>query len=346
MVFFSAEPSWPLQLRLETELRHWRAAGARPRLLWRDDDAREPTPALDRLLALADGRPLALAVIPSSDDLRPLAARLAQHANIRVGQHGVSHININAGEGPPSEYRGDVTAADMGQAIAAGKARLVDAGLEPAFFTPPWNACHRHLADALSIAGFDQLWAGPERPSPSTPIYLASEVDVLRWRGGPRFRGRARVGSALIKALRRRRLSGDAGEPVGLLTHHLAHDEPTWRFLAWLLAFADRHFDWVALGPAPDSKPARSEPTNPRARRSASAGAASRVVTVLADRHCVATYRITAPNGGGDHSDRAFERAAYLTALAAGLIADEAGPTLSYEVCRVGSPRIADPTPG
>ena len=35
------------------ELARWKAAGHAPAFWWRDDDARRPTPALDRLLALS-----------------------------------------------------------------------------------------------------------------------------------------------------------------------------------------------------------------------------------------------------------------------------------------------------
>src|SRR5216684_8019215 len=62
-------------LDLERELDAWRAAGRSATLWWRDDDAVRPTPALDRLLAIAAGVPLALAVIPGPTGA-PLAERL------------------------------------------------------------------------------------------------------------------------------------------------------------------------------------------------------------------------------------------------------------------------------
>ena len=56
-------------LLLAMELRRWRAAGRKPVLWWRDDDARDDAPALRRLLALAaaTGLPLTLAAIPDGD---------------------------------------------------------------------------------------------------------------------------------------------------------------------------------------------------------------------------------------------------------------------------------------
>ena len=63
---------------LEQELEAWARSGRRATFWWRDDDAVEPSPALDRLLELAaSGRaPLALAVIPARAS-SGLAAQLA-----------------------------------------------------------------------------------------------------------------------------------------------------------------------------------------------------------------------------------------------------------------------------
>jgi hypothetical protein len=62
---------------LTAELDLWSAAERPATLWWRDDDAAEVTPALERLLALADatGVPLALAVVPG----RLMPSRAAPH---------------------------------------------------------------------------------------------------------------------------------------------------------------------------------------------------------------------------------------------------------------------------
>ena len=75
---------------LASELDSWRQARRDATLWWRDDDAVEPTPALERLLSLAaDGAaPLALAVIPARAS-RALADRLAgEGPGVTVLQHG------------------------------------------------------------------------------------------------------------------------------------------------------------------------------------------------------------------------------------------------------------------
>ena len=61
---------------LMRELDGWQAAGGIARFWLRDDDAVEPTAALDRLLGAMNGMPLTLAVIPAFSGAA-LAARLA-----------------------------------------------------------------------------------------------------------------------------------------------------------------------------------------------------------------------------------------------------------------------------
>jgi hypothetical protein len=74
---------------LGAELDAWSAAGRTATLWWRDDDAAEPSAALDRLLGIveAHGTPLTLAVIPAAaqDSLR---RALAGRGGVTPVQHG------------------------------------------------------------------------------------------------------------------------------------------------------------------------------------------------------------------------------------------------------------------
>ena len=229
---------------IEPELRRWRALGARPRIWWRDDDARGPTPALQRLITTAQGRAIALAVIPDGD-LPALADFLQTSPRITVGQHGVDHVNrMNPGQ-TPSEYFGLCTRAGVTALLFNAKARMCDAGLRPRFFTPPWNAIrHGHLAILRSI-GFRHLSAGPNTPTCPGLHSHTSDLDLLRWKPAPRFKGAVRLMNSLAASLARRRRSFLVEHPIGLLTHHLDHDEATWTFLTWILRYADIHFEWV-----------------------------------------------------------------------------------------------------
>jgi hypothetical protein len=69
--------------------------GRKVRFWWRDDDAIEPTPALDRMLELANRHDvdIALAVIPKTAT-EALAERLADEPHALVLQHGWQHQNF------------------------------------------------------------------------------------------------------------------------------------------------------------------------------------------------------------------------------------------------------------
>ncbi len=68
--------------------------GHRVTFWWRDDDAVEPTPALSRLVGLADhfDVPLGLAVIPKFAT-GELPSAITGVPRLRVLQHGWAHVN-------------------------------------------------------------------------------------------------------------------------------------------------------------------------------------------------------------------------------------------------------------
>src|SRR5207302_6327062 len=125
---------------LEQELDAWGAAGRSATLWWRDDDAVSATAELDRLLSLADGVPLAVAVIPgrATDSL---ARRLGACPSLSVLQHGWTHTN----HAPPEDKKAELGAhrpnAIMLDELAIGwrhLAGLFGAQARPVL-TPPWN---------------------------------------------------------------------------------------------------------------------------------------------------------------------------------------------------------------
>ena len=79
---------------LVRELDRWREAGRKARFWLRDDDAVEPTEALEKLIAATKAKsvPLALAVIPAqTGDV--LAKRLSGETLVSVAVHGWSVIS-------------------------------------------------------------------------------------------------------------------------------------------------------------------------------------------------------------------------------------------------------------
>lgn len=233
--------------RLNRELERWRRGGQRPKLWWRDDDARELTAALSRLIEMADGRPLTLAIVPAGE-LKSLAGGLHGVRRLTIAQHGVDHINRRPPGKSPCEYDLATRAPQVCLAIKTARRAMTQAGLAPAAYVPPWNQVDDVLLEALPPAGFTVLSGGAERLATTTLSQVGAQLDIMRWsRTPPRFRGWGRVLNTLRRRLKTHRRVAEPDLPIGLLTHHLAHDEEAWRFLAWFIAFADRNFQWCSF---------------------------------------------------------------------------------------------------
>lgn len=212
---------------------------------WRDDDAVRPTPALDRLLALAAGLPLALAVIPEQAT-GALAERLAKSPELHVLQHGWRHAN----HAPPDEKKAELGAhrpvLAMLDELVAGRQRLLllFGARARAVLTPPWNRMAAALVPLLHGAGYGGLSMAGARsaaePSPGLR-QVNTHADLVAWRSG-RFLGTAAALGLIVSHLAARRMGTvDADEPTGLLTHHLVMDEAGADFVAQLVAVTRRH---------------------------------------------------------------------------------------------------------
>lgn len=236
-------------LTLWLELQRWRAAGRAARLWWRDDDATGLTPSLERLLAMAESAqtPLTLAVIPDGD-MRGLGERLAHATHVNVVQHGVDHQNRRDGAAA-GEFPHDWTMAQVAIALRRGWSLMQGLPRAMMVFTPPWNDVHPELEAALRVTGYAGWSANGALGVAGTPPRLDVHVDLLRWRGGARFRGQGRFLSGLAGEMRRRRRAGQWAAPIGLLTHHLDHDDAAWAFLEAFLPWsrAEPALAWVSL---------------------------------------------------------------------------------------------------
>lgn len=228
---------------LAAELDAWATAGRVATLWWRDDDAEAPTPALERLCAIAEatGAPLALAVIPARVE-DALADLLDDGTgSIAVLQHGYAHQN-HAGPGDKKAELGPHRPfpITLGE-IATGWQRLdrlFGARLRP-IMVPPWNRIAPGLVPMLPEIGFAGLSTfAPRRrvAACSGLIQVNTHVDVIDWRGSRGFVGRDAALAAVVAHLAARRGGAvEATEPTGLLTHHLAHDDASWAFIADVL---------------------------------------------------------------------------------------------------------------
>lgn len=245
---------------LANELDAWAAAGRRATFWWRDDDAGAPVAALERLLSIAAATsvPLALSVIPA-EAVPDLAARLAGERGIALLQHGWAHFNRAPAGTRKSEFPPQLPTATAEADLRRGRRRLETLlraehmELLPVL-VPPWNRLHGGLMQRLPSLGFAGISTYLARSS-AEPVaglrMVNTHVDVIDWRGGRGFIGREPAIGLLVDHLAaRRRGSVDPEEPTGLLTHHLAHDEPVWAFLSELLDRSRSHAAtrWLAAG--------------------------------------------------------------------------------------------------
>ncbi len=226
---------------LEQELAEWRREGLHLPLWWRDDDAVEPTAALDRLARLAEalGLPVHIAVIPdlASD---ALAKTVSTAPSLIPVVHGWRHEN-RAPEGAKKAEFGHSRRDAEGE-ITAGLARLetlFGADLLPVF-VPPWNRIDSGLAPILALAGYRAVSTyGPRKTAYAAAglLQINTHIDPVFWRGHRSLADPATLVHGIVENLRARRNGdADAHEPLGFLTHHLVHTEDVWRFSADCLA--------------------------------------------------------------------------------------------------------------
>lgn len=228
----------PVQSQAGGAFHHLRAvldkaaeAGRRVPLWWRDDDAVAATPALDRLLALAAGRPIMIAVIPAGAE-PSLGRRLEEERGVTLAVHGLAHAN----HAPPGQKAAEfgphrplsVLRRDAGEALRLARERLPEDRLLPVF-VPPWNRIAPALAAELPGLGYTGVSTAGGKPVAG--LFRAdADLDVIDWRGTRSLRDPETLLAAIAD-----HAAGGSDRPLGLLTHHLAHDEAVWSFLDELM---------------------------------------------------------------------------------------------------------------
>ena len=226
----------------DDEVARWRDAGRTVELWWRDDDAIDATPALDRLIDVqrASQAPLALAVVPANATAA-LAARLAHEHGIDVLQHGYGHVNHAQPEAKKTELGAERPAMMVLGELGTGwmaLERLFGLRALPVM-VPPWNRIAPMLVPALPEIGFTGLstFGVRRRAAPVRGLrQVNTHVDLVDWKRNRVFVSAEAALATLVATLAVGRQG--AAEPVGLLSHHLVMDEGAWDFLRSLLGKA------------------------------------------------------------------------------------------------------------
>lgn len=254
---------------LTRELDHWGQAGKSADFWWRDDDAHQPSPALDRLAAAAQGAPIGLAVVPAKL-LDNLSQVIDKYGNIAVLQHGYSHQNYANPSDAKIELGPQRPLAHTLGDLATGWARL-EAVFGPRalpVLVPPWNRLAPGLVPLLPEIGYRGLSAYGARGRPEPVPNLAqvnTHVDIVDWHGSRGFLGDDAVLGRAVDFLARRRTGQiDTDEPTGILSHHLVHDDSCWVFLERFAALIETHGAARWRHPADLFRPRPVTPRRPR----------------------------------------------------------------------------------
>ncbi len=238
------------------ELSLWQRQGLTASVWVRDDDATDVTEALNQLERIARrfSIQIGLAIIPAKVE-QALITHLEPRSEAFYPMcHGYMHADHGT-EGNPSEF-GDVRPL----ATLVEEARLASAVFSahfrrPPVFVPPYCSISPHLERRLKEFGFKRLSNVPGKTQrrltklhrsisnlPSLPRYLAMSVpnvnihiDVIDW-GAHSAKSSHQIASELLGELRMRRKGYiPPHTPIGVLTHHLVHDDLIWRSFEELL---------------------------------------------------------------------------------------------------------------
>ncbi|WMS40996.1 polysaccharide deacetylase [Acuticoccus sp. MNP-M23] len=206
---------------------------AAPRVFWwRDDDAVLPGPKLDRLADCADraGAPLALAAIPAR--AKPALLAFAASADISILQHGVAHENHQS-TGKAAELGDGRPVAAIIEGLTAARRRLAGEAFVPVL-VPPWNRMRPELGPALADAGYIGLSLYGEGTTQLPLRRVDTHIDPIAWRSD-----RSLAPDAALAAMIDKAIAQDG--PIGILTHHIDHDDAIEGFVTELAALVARH---------------------------------------------------------------------------------------------------------
>jgi hypothetical protein len=249
--------------RVHGELDRWAGQGLTARFWVRDDDACKMSRPLARLHALAReyNITVGLAVIPGRLQPEILDFLGTARQNFFPMCHGWKHTNHGTRKKPGefgdnrsfSIVHDDAVLAYNGFCEFFGSSKKV-------VFVPPYGCITEPLVDALPGIGFAAVSAGSSPlearisrlvgkiwtpvikiPIRSTVPRIDAQIDLIDWRRRTARDARS-VAENLVGHLRlRRRGFLDVDRPIGLLTHHLDHDEQVWRSCGELVDSLRRH---------------------------------------------------------------------------------------------------------
>ena len=206
----------------------------------RDDDAISETPELQRLASWGQRAEtdILLAVIPSRAD-ETLAEYVHEKDLLVPCIHGWAHKN----HAPPDEKKMELGAHrrldEVLDELRTARARLDElfGGNVLDVLVPPWNRIAPDVVAELPALGFVGLstFANQYENKAATGFTIANtHIDVIDWKGTRGCREHEDIATDLCREAAVR-------QHIGLLTHHLVHDESVWAFLDEVADFINTH---------------------------------------------------------------------------------------------------------
>lgn len=233
---------------ITAELAVWRAEGLDLPVWWRDDDAIAPTKALDRLHGAADHAevPVHLAIIPETAS-HALAQTLSATETLIPVTHGWSHQNHAPQGVKKAEFGDHRDARAIARDLSDSFNRMADLFGRAAtdMFVPPWNRIGEEAAQIAGELGFGALSTfTPRRAERRGRLHIINtHIDPIDWHGTRSCLPETQICAHLLAILQARRAGVQNNtEPLGLLTHHLVHDDAIWQFV-------DRYWETLRTGP-------------------------------------------------------------------------------------------------
>ena len=223
-----------------------RKNAGKPVKFWlRDDDAVQPTKPLEDLLTLTTryAIPLTLAVIPAHST-NALAQRLVKDNNVAVAVHGWSHHNHAPVDEKKQELGLHRPLDEIRSELARGYTVLAEryaANFVP-LLVPPWNRIDPAIVKELPELGFQGLSTFGVATAGSFAT-VNTHVDIIDWKGTRGGRDVNELVDELVETIERTQI------PIGILTHHLVHDDAAWQFLQQLFSITSTHngAKWVPV---------------------------------------------------------------------------------------------------
>lgn len=218
---------------LRDALARCRDGGVAVPMWWRDDDAVAMTPALAQLTDVSRrcGLPVHLAIIPAHVGHSLPNAMDPDHLVPVV--HGWAHQDHSQAGEKKNEFQSarDAAVADS-QAAIDKMSELFGTRLRR-MFVPPWNRINAEVTQALAGQGYHCLSTYGARPKARIAglDVINTHLDPIWWKGTrDLIAPEALIAEAAAHLNARAQGNEDAGEPFGLLTHHLVHTPAIWSF--------------------------------------------------------------------------------------------------------------------